>query len=218
MIPLGRANGRSGGIAVPVVLRRMSSDRRSRAGGSGGGPECRSGPGFRIGVKRKTDFDGSPSRRSLSPVVARSEGRRDRTCGLQTFGNANRVGWWKVGTAALRSDALLTDPTAGEGARGLVPTCRSWPPSLGKSAARKGAASRPGDRKCDTWCPAALVKHAAGSGLAARSLSPGKSGRNVESDGGPAAMPGLFSYVRPVSNPDPALSEGDEAGGRADTP
>lgn len=49
------------------------------------------------------------------------------------------MGWWKAETAALQSDAFLTDPTASEGACGLRSPRAGAGYRTGMSVARKGA-------------------------------------------------------------------------------
>lgn len=105
-------------------------------------PECRSGPGPRIGEMRRRISTEARAEAALTGGD-RSEGRRDRTCGNADLREGGLRGLGRPVVAALKSDALQAEPTKCEGAKGLVPAGRSWPPRPGLSAARKGAASRP---------------------------------------------------------------------------
>lgn len=103
-------------------------------------------------VWRRRDFDRSPSRRPLSPVAGRSEGRRDRTCGERTFGKASRVGRWKVGLQRCEATRPF-GPDRKRRRRELAPGGPSRPPSPGLSAARKGAAYRPATENATPGAP-----------------------------------------------------------------
>lgn len=202
-----------------MVVTRVPSGKRGRAGGSGCGPECRSGPGFRIGAKRRRRC-----RRKPEPKATLTGGRsiggktRSNMQGCNSLGKSELCGSVE-GRDCSAAKRRVPDGSDRKRRRvwTSVPACRSWPPSPGMSAARKGAASRSGDRKCDTRRPAAQVSmppEAVGSAVPLTGNERAERGtrRGPGSDAGPffvrasasAAATSRQGAARTPSPPEPA--------------
>lgn len=171
------ANGRNGGIAVPMVksgcLRTGADRRRMRA---------------RTRMSKRTRFSDRCEaemrfRRKPEPKAALTSGR---SIGGKTRSHMRGTDLRECepcgsveGRDCSAAKRRVSDGSDRKRRRvwTSVPARRSWPTRPGMSAARKGAAFRFERRKCDTRRPAAQVSMPPETVEAARFLSPGTSER-----------------------------------------